>query len=684
MDYSSSSSSYTQTPQPDPNQYPHPYQGQPPPPYSDPSSIQPYDPHSYYYPSSYDPNHSYQYYQDYPHFYQEPTSIHPPGVPIPAPDSETTHLQNAYYGHGVVENQHQPIDSGSGSGQAPANVAVAQVASQPQIGQTPYRGGGRKGNRPFRGGGQGHLGYHGHGPDGSAPPIHGRGRGQGGGRHFQLYGAASSNPNPASVPAEGIAALKQPPSALVPLQAPLPVTAQVSSASSWRLPRMAWCELCRVDCNTLETLEQHKNGKRHKKILQVHEELQKRNKVNTEQKNAQMPNTDLKPEVGQTEKVEGSEEKRPSEGKLTSEVITDDNRNETDWRGMVGNSEASEEPENKSRDHFAARGRGFKRRMRGGRGGKYMRTYEGSRRLVEPPKPKVNPLICELCNVKCESQVVFDSHLSGKKHLATLKRFQGHRALYGEQGLQALYPPNLTAASTSVAPPVDQVLPPVEQVPPPHVQQVAPLHVQQGPPPHVQKVPPPHVQQVVPPHVQQGPPHVQQVPPQQGVIDPQVFLAQVQQGGNDPEVLLGKLLISYMLSKTQAQGGPTSSVATASGTNVETQNQLQSHIQGILAICQNGIQTAVTLGAKSQPQSVTGNSEAPAAGNTDTNTENQTLQIHAKEASVPINDSVVVPAESTVPSKQVSEASDKECVVVASTPVYHEPENQMQEPESEK
>lgn len=290
-----------------------------------------------------------------------------------------------------------------------------------------------------------------------------------------------------------------------------------------------------------------------------------------------------------------------------------------------------------------------------------MRTYEGSRRLVEPPKPKVNPLICELCNVKCESQVVFDSHLSGKKHLATLKRFQGHRALYGEQGLQALYPPNLTAASTSVAPPVDQVLPPVEQVPPLHVQQVAPPHVQQGPP-----------------HVQQGPPHVQQ-----GVIDPQVFLAQVQQGGNDPEVLLGKLLMSYMLSKSQAQGGPTSSVATASGTNVETQNQLQSHIQGILAICQNGIQSAVTLGAKSQPQSVTGNSEAPAAGNTDTNTGNQTLQIHAKEASVPINDSVVVPAESAVPGKQVSEASDKECVV-ASAPVYHEPENQMQEPESEK
>ncbi|XP_024159019.1 component of gems protein 1-like [Rosa chinensis] len=120
MDYS-----YTQTPQPDPNQYQHPYQSQPqqPPPPYDPSTIQPYD-----------PNHHYQYYnptsQDYttnPQLYQEPTSIHPPGVPIPAPlpqtsDSDTAHLQNAYYGHGVVENQHQqPINSGSGSSQAPVS-----------------------------------------------------------------------------------------------------------------------------------------------------------------------------------------------------------------------------------------------------------------------------------------------------------------------------------------------------------------------------------------------------------------------------------------------------------------------------------------------------------------------------------------------------------------------------------
>ncbi|KAL0007733.1 hypothetical protein SO802_009235 [Lithocarpus litseifolius] len=86
--------------------------------------------------------------------------------------------------------------------------------------------------------------------------------------------------------------------------------------------------------------------------------------------------------------------------------------------------------------------------MRGGRRDKYMRTYEGSRRPVEPPKPKqVVPLICELCNVKCDSQIVFNSHLTGKKHQGNLKWFHGHRALYGEAGLQALYPLNFNAPS---------------------------------------------------------------------------------------------------------------------------------------------------------------------------------------------------------------------------------------------
>lgn len=293
-----------------------------------------------------------------------------------------------------------------------------------QIGQSAYRSGGRKGGRPFRGGGR---------------PV-GRGRGQAGGKHLPQHGAAS---NPA-------------PSPSVPRQTPSTVPGQVPGAPSWPPPRMAWCELCRVDCNTPEILEQHKNGKRHKRNLQTHAELQKNiNKLMTGEENVQMANAGKQLKEFQPEKVDESGEKPPAEQNLPPQALIGNASNESEPQKNTVDS--AEEPQRKSEDQFDPRGRRFKRKMRGGRGGKYMRSNEGSRRPVEPPKPKeVIPFICDLCNVKCESQVVFDSHLAGKKHLANVKRFHGHRALYGEAGLQALYPPNFNTPSSSVIPQVQQ------------------------------------------------------------------------------------------------------------------------------------------------------------------------------------------------------------------------------------
>lgn len=447
-----------------------------------------------------------------------------------------------------------------------------------QIGQSPYRGGGRRGGRPFRGGGRGQFGYRNRRPDGSAPPFRGRGRGQGGGRHFPLHGAASATPTTASAPAEGGAALMPPPSAQVP------------AASFWPPPRMAWCELCRVDCNTQEILEQHKNGKRHKKNLQINEELQRLNKVITGQQNVQMPNPELKPEVFQLEKVEG---KQPPPENLTSEAVTDDNRNSTEQqKNTVENSEVSaEEPERNSKDHFAAQGRGFKRKMRGGRGGKYMRTFEGSRRPVVPPKPKqVIPLICELCSVKCDSQVVFDSHLTGKKHLANLKRFHGHRAVFGEAGLQALYPPNFNPTST---------------------------------------------------HGEVGPQAL--YPSNSNVPSSSVTPLFQQQGTNDPQVLLAQLLMTYVLSQAQAPAMvPTAALAPvpalapappAPGTTYETQYQQGSETQGSGDTSEAGMQNGSIMEAEVQPQPITTESEAPASLSTDETIENGTTEF-VKEASL--------------------------------------------------
>ncbi|GAB4861930.1 hypothetical protein Ancab_037185 [Ancistrocladus abbreviatus] len=222
----------------------------------------------------------------------------------------------------------------------------------------------------------------------------GRGQGSGRGRHGPSHTASYSAP-------------------------PQPT----ASSSVKPPPHMAWCELCRVDCTTPEILGQHKNGKKHKKNLKVQDELQNLNKVLMGMQNQQMSVSGPRLEVTEPEKLEGPEN-------ATSVVATEVNKSENlPERDSTGKSDTS-----------GARG-GFKRRgIRGGRGGKWMRTPEGSKRFAEPHQPKqVVPLICELCNVKCESKAVFDSHLAGKKHLSNVKRFQGHVAAFGG-GVQLLFP----------------------------------------------------------------------------------------------------------------------------------------------------------------------------------------------------------------------------------------------------
>ncbi|KAL5798866.1 hypothetical protein ACOSQ2_003686 [Xanthoceras sorbifolium] len=519
---------------------------------------QSYDPSQYQaYYASYNnqPQQQYQYYPSHgyatttassyppPHQYHpESASIHPPGVPVPSDQTHSSLSQNASY-----YQQHYQ----SSLSQFPGNFDAAQTSMHPPIGQSAHRGGGRKGGRPFRGGGRGR----------------GRGRGQGGGRYGKPHGGV---PNSA-------------PSATVPGQATSAVPAQVPVAPAWPPPRMAWCELCRVDCNTPEILEQHKNGKRHKKSLQTHAELQNLNKVITGQQSVQMPNPEVQTEVFKPEKVEGSGEKQLTQESIPVQAPTDNDKNETELqkntvdKPEVNTVDSAEEPQQKTRDPIVARGRGLKRKMRGGRGGKYMRTGEGSRRPVEPPKPKeVIPFICELCNVKCESQVVFNSHLAGKKHLANVKRFHGHRALYGEAGLQALYPPNLNAPSSSVTP-------------------------------------------------------------------------QVQQGVNDPQVLLAQLL-TYVLAQAQAPGllaaqvpGLAAAVAPVPGSSQETQYHCNFQTQGPLVVSEVKNKN-VMLEAEGRPESITSESEVPANVSIDTKAVNVSSTSEEKDASLPGDDDLVIAA----------------------------------------
>ncbi|KAL2536567.1 mediator of RNA polymerase II transcription subunit 15-like [Forsythia ovata] len=407
----------------------------------DPSSqIQAYDQSAQAYYAYHQYNNQQQHaYYGYPQHQQqgEPT---PPGVTVPQPITQQAGEQaqsSYYYPHAVALNidpQHGGNALGGGYGIGAMPTGLHQPISQALYGGTGILDGGpsRGAQRQF-------------GPKPNVPgrPFRGRGRGRGRGKH-----------------------------ASVATQVSLPVAGEGHSAPVWPPPQMAWCELCRVDCNTLEILEQHKNGKKHKKNLKVYEELQRLNKDLTGGQNEQPLTFELKPEgSSQPVESEGDGTKQLPQENLPPQAVGEENRVSTENLSVEEVEPSEELAQNLRMNHYEGRGRGFKRNMRGGgRGGKWMRFNDGSRRPIEPPMPKgFVPLICELCNVKCESVITFQGHLVGKKHQSNAKRFQGHQDIIGQAALQALFPalqalyPQLQVlyqqnpnASTSLAP---QIIP---------------------------------------------------------------------------------------------------------------------------------------------------------------------------------------------------------------------------------
>ncbi|CAJ1783280.1 unnamed protein product [Sphenostylis stenocarpa] len=322
-------------------------------------------------------------------------------------------------------------------------VLVKDCSIKTIIVPSQYRGTGRRGGRSFRGYGRGRFNHH-----------RGRGRGRGPGRQISSHSSEATIANEPDVPAaDGATSVMQPSS--VSGQSSLPNPAQVPSAPFQAPPRKLWCEICKAECNTPEMLEQHTNGKRHRKNLLVHEEVQRLKALNGQQsENIFTSESNL---TIQPEKVE-SAIKGLAEEKVGSEAPIDSHNDETELQ----NNEVevkTEEPQEEPRENSSIQGHGFKRLMSGGRGGKYMRSDDGSRKLVEPRKPKhkqVTSLICELCNVKCDSQVVYNSHLTGKKHMSNFKRVHGYQALNGEAGIKPIQSPDISTVSNANNFPVQQ------------------------------------------------------------------------------------------------------------------------------------------------------------------------------------------------------------------------------------
>ncbi|XP_057977593.1 RNA polymerase II degradation factor 1-like isoform X2 [Malania oleifera] len=302
---------------------------------------------------------------------------------------------------------------------------------RPPVGRPSYRGGGRRGGGPFRGGGRGNFGPPNPRSGGSGPPFRGRGRGRGHGRggskRFPSHGASTSSQLGPPTAEDGGSTEEEDESApAVGEETPQEAVSELASgkaASNKRPPQAVWCELCRVDCTSMEILEQHKNGKRHKKNLQRLEESKNANKPIAEAQTEQNPLADSKPEVTlQPDNNQESEETNqtlpeglPAEADSKEVQTETEQQNDTAEQAEIPQEQLSDSQVKKPWvDQSDSWRRGMKRKMRGGRGGKRMRTFDAPRRPMEPPKPKVViPLICDLCNVKCDTQEIFDRHLAG-------------------------------------------------------------------------------------------------------------------------------------------------------------------------------------------------------------------------------------------------------------------------------
>ncbi|XP_020233215.1 uncharacterized protein LOC109813435 [Cajanus cajan] len=384
---------------------------------SDPSQTPSFDQSS----SHSQPHNAYNYeHYNQPQFQQHPHSAGP------------SHLQPA-----PVAVSHNPVAVAVVAGALAQLVGNVDRVPMEPIGPSQFRGRGHRGGRPFRGFGRGRFSHH-----------RGRGRGRGGdGRQFSSHSSESTIANSSDAPAaDGVTSVSG--------QSFLHNPAQVPSSPLQAPQCKLWCEICKAECNTPEIMEQHKNGKRHRKNLLVHEEVQRRKALNGQLSgNISTSQSNL---TIQPEEVQESEKKGLPEDNMGSEATSDNHNNETELQNNVA-AGVSEEPQQEPKaDEPAIHGHGFKRKMRGGRGGKYMRIDDGSRKPLEPPKPKqVTSFICELCNVKCDSQVVYNSHLIGKKHLSNFKRVYGHQAMNREAGIQP-HPPVINTLSNANNFPVQQ------------------------------------------------------------------------------------------------------------------------------------------------------------------------------------------------------------------------------------
>eukprot|EP00268_Persea_americana_P058342 TRINITY_DN7050_c0_g1_i2.p1 TRINITY_DN7050_c0_g1~~TRINITY_DN7050_c0_g1_i2.p1 ORF type:complete len:403 (-),score=89.01 TRINITY_DN7050_c0_g1_i2:501-1709(-) len=261
--------------------------------------------------------------------------------------------------------------------------------------------------------------------------------GRGGGRRFTPHPAAATSAPPYPYPEPGPFMGQSP--ALFPGPASKPAKAPRQP------PQVLWCEICRVECNSLEILERHNSGKRHKKTLQRYEEIQKHKKLESQ---SQAMATNQAENVRGGEEIKAATDNGPPKDSAPADVLagasTDVNKTEPDLQNQVAEQsemakvDTNEAPIRKrqmdrfdNQRHPAKRGKMTKF----GRGGKRPRPSEPVRRSESPKEQPTR--YCALCNIMCDTQAVFECHLQGKKHQSRAQRFPVPQVGYVAMGYHA-------------------------------------------------------------------------------------------------------------------------------------------------------------------------------------------------------------------------------------------------------
>ncbi|XP_010259231.1 PREDICTED: zinc finger RNA-binding protein 2-like [Nelumbo nucifera] len=141
-----------------------------------------------------------------------------------------------------------------------------------------------------------------------------------------------------------------------------------------KIVQSAWCEVCKIDCNSKEVLDQHKLGKKHKKNLE---------KLEAAKKEANAP--------------------IPAVAPVANDPLIGPKENPAVEKGKT----ISVRPTKKKATSSSASGVDLET--------KRQKVMEGG---AAPDAVKV----CTICNVVCNSQIVFNYHLAGQKHIAMLKK----------------------------------------------------------------------------------------------------------------------------------------------------------------------------------------------------------------------------------------------------------------------